>query len=60
MTTVPERKRKRKVSGKRHVAVRPIIDKTTTYDTFTREELMRFREEEAERFRNGKTKPSKN
>tara|TARA_Y100001949_G_scaffold146848_1_gene130569 strand:+ start:1886 stop:3022 length:1137 start_codon:yes stop_codon:yes gene_type:complete len=30
----------------------PRIDKTTTYDTLTREELLRLREEEAERERN--------
>ena len=30
------------------------IDKTTPYDTMTREELMRHREEEAQRMRNEK------
>ncbi len=46
--------------AKRYVAVRPVTDKTTTHDTFTRGELMRLREEEAERFRNAKAKSSKN
>ena len=30
----------------------PRIDKTTNFDTMTREELMRYREEEAQRMRN--------
>ena len=56
MGSVPEKKRTRKVSKKRYVPVRPIVDKTTSYDTFTRKELMRLREEEAEKFRNAKAK----
>jgi hypothetical protein len=61
MGTVPERKRTRKAKApKRYVAVRPVIDKTTTHDTFTRGELMRLREEEVEKFRNAQIKSSKN
>ena len=59
MGSVPERKRTRKASKKRYVPVRPIVDNTTSYDTLTRKELMRLREEEIEKFRNAKAKQSK-
>ena len=57
MATAPISKRKKKIP-KRYQAVHPRVDKTTTFDTMTREALMRFREEEAEKFRNAKTKSS--
>ena len=50
MTTIPVSKRKRKPS-KRYRAVNPRVDKTTTCDTMTREAVMRYRDEEAERMR---------
>ena len=56
MGAIPEKKRKRQESKKKYVPVRPVIDKTTSYDTFTLKELMRMREEEAEKFRNAKAK----
>ena len=57
MTTAPASKRKRK-ANKPYVSAYPRVDKTTTFDTMTRETLMRHREEEAERMRSAKTKSS--
>ena len=50
MTTTPVSKRKRK-APKRHQALHPRVDKTTTFDTMTREALMYYREEEAQRMK---------
>ena len=50
MATTPVSKRKRKAS-KQYRSVNPRVDKTTTFDTMTREALMYYREEEAQRMR---------
>jgi hypothetical protein len=57
MATAPVSKRKRKVP-KRTQPAWPRVDKTTTYDTMTREELMRHRDEEVENYRNAKAQSS--
>ena len=42
---------KRKSRPRSKPAMIPRIDKSTLYDTYTREELMRMRDEEAEKWR---------
>jgi hypothetical protein len=59
MGSAPEKKKVRSKTPRPANKI-PRIDKSTTYDTFTRGELMRMRDEEAERMRSAKTKRSKN
>jgi hypothetical protein len=59
MGSAPEKK-KVKTQNPRPVNKIPRIDKSSIHDTYTRGELMRFRDEEAERMRSAKTKRSKN
>lgn len=59
MATAPIRKRKRQAGPRSKPNPTPRIDKSCLFDTYTRDELMRLRDEEAEKWRAKSAESSK-